>query len=82
MHTQRTFDEVIKDPSSFYDTPDQLVEDAGFTNREKHKILDQWEQGMRALIRAEGENMSAESPEEDFAAVNLQRIDEAKRGLS
>lgn len=82
MQTQKTLNEVIKDPSSFYETPKQVLEDASFTKDEKNEILDQWEQGVRALIRAEGENMSARSPEDDDAASKLQRIDEAKRVLN
>ena len=82
MQMQKTLEEVIKDPSSFYETPKQVLVDADFTKDEKNEILDQWEQGVRALIRAEGENMNAQSPEEDDAAANLQRIDEAKRVLN
>ena len=82
MQTQKTLKEVIQDPSLFYENPKQVVDDADFTKDEKNEILDQWEQGVRALIRAEGENMNARSPEDDDAASKLQRIDQAKRVLN
>lgn len=51
-------EQALSDPSSVYDTPDDVVQDSTITRDEKIKILRQWEYDARDLAVAEEENMA------------------------
>ena len=52
-------EQMRKDPSDFFDTPHDVVKDNHFTPSEQNEILKCWEDDIKALLRAESENMPA-----------------------
>ena len=52
-------EQMRKDPSDFYDTPHDVLKDKTVTPLEQNEILKCWEDDIRALLRAESENMPA-----------------------
>jgi hypothetical protein len=78
MHVSaRPFDyeEALKDPGSFFDTPGAVVKAAGLTRVQKMEILKRWEADARLLMVASDESMSGgEQPQ-------LQDVQEAMREL-
>ena len=47
----------VEHPQSYYDTPDQLIEDRALSFDEKIKALKIWEQDARQMLTASGEGM-------------------------
>ncbi len=81
MNHKQTLKEIKKDPSYYYKSPQKVVRDVSFDEKEKKEILNQWEQDAKALLRAEGENMPAERAMKIDPAEQLQDIENAKRKL-
>ncbi|TNE34393.1 MAG: hypothetical protein EP348_10985 [Alphaproteobacteria bacterium] len=50
-------DTIMKDPSAIYDTPHDVLKDDELTEDVKYQILIGWEEDVKALMRAESENM-------------------------
>lgn len=55
------FLKAMRDPSSVYALPQDVLADDGLTQQQKVQILQQWEYDARELQVAEEENMAAES---------------------
>ncbi|HRJ13215.1 MAG TPA: hypothetical protein PKW15_08245 [Alphaproteobacteria bacterium] len=84
--SRKIVEKAIKDPEKIYHDPKEVMADPRLTGAEKHKILENWEQDQKALLRAEGENMSEQPdsnavPHED-PAVMITKIESAKRKLT
>lgn len=65
---------AIKDPKAEYETPEMVINDDHLTVNEKHEILISWKEDVKALMRAEAENMQSdqqgESPEVLLRRIN------------
>lgn len=59
LHINRTeFDQILSDPSSCYQTPDEVLQDERLSREQKIQILKQWAFDERELEVAEEENMT------------------------
>ncbi|MEX1035915.1 MAG: hypothetical protein WDZ54_08165 [Sneathiella sp.] len=54
-----SLDEILKDPSAVFDSPQDVVDDRHLSDKDKSKILKTWKEDAKALIRAESENMAS-----------------------
>ncbi|WP_339635642.1 hypothetical protein [uncultured Sneathiella sp.] len=52
-------DKIREDPADHYDTPHDVMNDTNLTPENQSEILKAWEDDVRALLRAEQENMPA-----------------------
>lgn len=68
----QTFDQIAKDPSAYYDTPDALIDDERWSNAQKIQLLEQWEYDAREMEVAAGENMGDDSPGEQSPLAAVQ----------
>lgn len=72
------FDRAMRDPTSCFDKPNDVLADNSLSKKEKIKVLKQWEYDARQLSIAEEENMLSESGDEPN---KLNRIQMALREL-
>ena len=54
-----SLEEILKDPSAVFDSPQDVVDDPNLSDQDKSKILKNWKEDAQALIRAESENMES-----------------------
>ena len=52
-------DKIRKNPAQFYNTPHDVVHDNSLTSEKQNEVLKCWEDDIKALLRAEAENMLA-----------------------
>jgi hypothetical protein len=57
-----TFDQALKDPATFYVSPQNILLDQGLTDAQKIQLLRRWEYDERELAVAEEENMGGGPP--------------------
>ena len=69
------YEAALKDPSSCFAAPGEVVTAAGLTREQKIEILKRWEADARLLMVASEENMSGGEPQQ------LQEVQEAMRAL-
>ena len=69
------YEQALKDPGKFFDSPGGVVKAAGLTREQKLKILKCWETDARLLMVASDENMAGGEPQQ------LQAVHEAMRAL-
>jgi hypothetical protein len=67
--------DAIANPTRHFDTPQEVLEDAGLSERDKKKVLDAWEEDARRLSVATEEGMSGGEPS------NMAEVAEAKAEL-
>ncbi len=53
--------EILKDPSAAYATPQEVINDDGLNEEQKERVLQCWEEDERAKQRAASENMPSPS---------------------
>jgi hypothetical protein len=58
--TKELFDleKALNDPAAMFDEPDDVINMSGISNKNKLKILEQWEHDARSLAVAEEEGMA------------------------
>lgn len=54
--TSPTFEEMLKDPRSYFDKPDAVLEDQELAETEKRTLLKRWQEDEKALVRAASES--------------------------
>jgi hypothetical protein len=69
------FDEALKDPASFFDAPQDVVDAPGLERAQRIEILKRWEMDARQLMVASDENMAGGEPQQ------LQAVQDALRSL-
>lgn len=69
------FEEALKDPASFFDAPQDVVDAAGLERAQRIEILKRWEMDARQLMAASDENMAGGETQQ------LQAVHEALRNL-
>lgn len=72
---------AIKDPTTIYASPQDVVTDDEITTDQKLKILKSWELDQIRLLDSETENMGKDS-QGAKSAERLQSIQKAKKALS
>lgn len=72
---------AIKDPSTIYTSPQDVVKDNDITTDQKLKILKSWELDQIRLLDSESENMGKDI-DSAKSAERLQAIQKAKKALS
>jgi len=55
-------DKALRDPSSVYHFPREVLEDGSLDDSQKLAILQRWEMDARELLIAEEENMGGDGP--------------------
>lgn len=70
--------DIIGNPQKYFDKPREVILDSFLTNKEKEKVLDNWELEERALLEADEENMPKQRGKDDKADVYLQEISKTK----
>lgn len=71
-----------RDPTRFFDDPEDVVSNAGLSDTEKLAILRQWEIDARLLSVADDENMAGDQPnplDRILSAIELVRKRQAMR---
>lgn len=53
--------DILKDPAAVYSAPQDVIDDDSLSLEDKKEVLKSWEEDIKALMRASGENMP--SPE-------------------
>lgn len=72
--------DILQDPHKYYKHPKDVLADDDFTNSEKQKILDAWEQDDRALLITESESAMISTPDHtDDTAAELREIRKLKQ---
>ena len=56
------FDKALRDPSSAYHFPREVLADSALSYDQKHQILQQWLVDAHSLAIAEEENMAGDGP--------------------
>ena len=69
------FEEALKDPASYFDSPQDVVDAAGLEPAQRIEILKRWESDARLLMVASDENMPGGEHQQ------LQAVQEALRNL-
>lgn len=77
---KKRVEEAIKDASSVYEHPQDVVNDDSISTSDKEKILENWELDENRLLDSEAENMT-EDIETETAAERIQQIQEARESL-
>ncbi len=67
------FEEALKDPASFFDAPQDVVDAAGLERAQRIEILKRWESDARQLMVASDENMPGGEPQQLQAVQNAMR---------
>lgn len=84
MMTQREFERAVIEPSSVYETPDDVLADSRLDDAGKRRVLESWERDARELAVAEEENMAGGEPNRLSAVLEalakLPSTDERPRG--
>lgn len=62
-------DKIRENPAQFYDTPHDVIHDHNLTPENQNDILKCWEDDIKALLRAESENMPAAEDQSKPAAL-------------
>ena len=62
MSSQTLVKEAIANPSKVFAAPMDVVTTPGLSLKDRHKILESWEQEARLLQTATGENMAGGEP--------------------
>lgn len=55
--THKNIKDILRDPAEAYDKPIDVVQDDSLSLEEKKEVLLSWEADVKALLRAEAENM-------------------------
>lgn len=69
------YEEALKDPAGFFDTPGDVGNAANLSRQQKIEILKRWESDARLLMVASEENMQGGEPQQ------LQAVQAALRAL-
>jgi hypothetical protein len=69
------FEEALKDPSSVFDAPGDVVDAPGLERAQRIEILKRWDSDARQLMAASDENMAGGEHQQ------LQAVHEALRSL-
>ena len=84
MMAQRELERAVIEPSSVYETPEDVLADSRLDDTQKRRVLESWEQDARELAVAEEENMAGGEPNRlsDVleALAKLPATDERPRG--
>ncbi|HDZ09218.1 hypothetical protein [Pseudohongiella sp.] len=67
------FDDMLLDPASAFDSPDQVVSDAQLSAQQKIQLLRRWDDDARQLLTAQSEGMNSG----DSASDILKQVQEA-----
>ena len=70
-----SFEEALKDPASFFNAPQEVVDAPGLEPAQRVEILKRWESDARQLMVASDENMPGGEHQQ------LQAVQEALRSL-
>ncbi|MEQ9490977.1 MAG: hypothetical protein RIM72_18525 [Alphaproteobacteria bacterium] len=72
---QPDYEEIVRDPSAWFDRPDQVVAASGLTEAQKIEVLRAWELDARQLMNATEENMpGGEESKLDSVLDSLKRL--------
>ena len=72
------FERALADPSSEYNTPNDVLLDENLTKEQKIKILKHWHHDALEIMRADEENMSGDSENMlNRVLVALHRVEES-----
>jgi hypothetical protein len=84
MIAQRELERAVIEPSSVYETPEDVLADSRLDDAEKRRVLESWERDARELAVAEDENMAGGEPNRLNAVLaalaKLPAADERPRG--
>ena len=69
------YEEALKDPASFFDAPQVVVDAPGLDRAQRIEILKRWDSDARQLMAASDENMTGGEQQQ------LQAVHEALRSL-
>ncbi|WP_288903763.1 hypothetical protein [uncultured Sneathiella sp.] len=76
-------DKIRKNPAEFFDTPHDVTRDNNLTLDQQNDILKAWEDDVKALLRAESENMPASEkqakPTELLSTISKLRAEQQER---
>jgi hypothetical protein len=79
---EKMFHEAIKDPSSVFKSPQDVVKSDIFTDEQKEKILSSWELDQTRLQESESENMPPpEKADEGKSSRRIRQIHKARENL-
>lgn len=74
-------EEIIKDPTVEFDSPQAVLDDRKLTTVEKRKILESWAKDAELLSAADNENMSGgENPRLRETKLALAALEDPARG--
>lgn len=76
-HVSKSKIEKIEHPQTYYDSPDELIEDIAFSAEEKKMALKVWEQDARQMLTASNEGMPGS--EEGVSRGDHHRLGEVGR---
>ncbi len=63
------FDDIMLDPASAFDGPQQVLESKSLSREQKVQVLHRWEYDARQLLVAEGEGMGDINAEETLEEI-------------
>lgn len=58
----REFEKAVRDPSSVFRTPEEVLANPDLSNTQKHEILRRWAHDAREMSTAESEGMAGGEP--------------------
>ncbi len=80
IQEQKALKKAMTNPGKFFTSPDDVLTDDRFSPEEKIKILDSWSVDANGLIRAEEENMQADTSKPKAAQL-LQHIGKTREKI-
>ena len=77
-----TYEQALMEPDECFSAPEEIIANNSYSNEQKLKLLEQWENDVKELMVAEGENMPKKTKNGSNPGEILGKIHKAMESLN